>query len=147
MCIICENKISLKGLRELYCCPLLKEIPLIEGLQTLSCSECPLLKEIPQIKGLQRLDCCNCPLLINIPQQTIEGLQTFNHSGCKWLKCNDTIIKKVKILQRWFKKVILSKRLTKLIPQLMPLYYHPEAKGGYIHKRDMLTYIETIHNE
>ena len=50
-------------------------------------------------------------------------------------------------LQKWFKKILFSKRLTKLISQLIPLYYHPEAKGGYIHKRDMLIYIETIHNK
>ena len=139
----------IKGLRTLDCfhCPLLKEIPQIKGLQVLDCYNCPLLKEIPQIEGLQYLDCSNCPLLINIPQQTIEGLHTFNYSGCKWLECNDTMIKKVKMLQRWFKRVLLSKRLTKIIPQLMPLYYNPEAKGGYIHKRDMLLCIENIHNE
>ena len=96
---------------------------------------------------LQTLDCINCPLLISIPQQTIEGSRTFRRFGCKWLGCNDTSIKNIKILQRWFKKVLLSKRLTKIIPQLMPLYYHPEAKGGYIHKRDMLICIETIRNE
>ena len=54
-------------------CPLLAEIPNIQGLQTLHCYDCPLLKEIPNIQGLQTLDCSGCPLLTEIPN--IQGLQ------------------------------------------------------------------------
>ena len=57
-------------------------------------------------------------------------------------------IKKLKILHRWFKGILLSKRLKKLIPMLIPLYYrqacHSNAKGGYIHKRDMLKFFNDI---
>src|SRR5947199_266313 len=151
MCIICKNK-KLKGLKILDCsnCPLLTSIPQIEGLQTLYCCNCPLLTTIPQIKGLQILDCWNCSFLTTVPQ--IEALQVLNCSNCpmlttvpqieglivicfdcKWLKTDiyfNESITKLKIIQSWFKKILLSKRLMKLIPQLIPLYYHPDAKGG-----------------
>ncbi len=42
------------------------------------------------------------------------------------------------------KKIIISKRLIKLIPHLIPLYYHPDAKGGFFHKKTILKFIEKI---
>ena len=53
-------------------------------------------------------------------------------------------INKLKILQRWIKNILLSKKLKKLIPQLMPLYYHPDAKGGYLDKKHLCEFIEKI---
>ena len=110
----------------LYCaeCPLLIGIPVIEGLQRLNCSNCPLLTTIPQITALQKLNCSNCRLIIKLPQVT-KSID-LNKSGCVWE--NDDInykqsIDKLIFLQRWLKKIILSKRLTILIPQLIPLYH------------------------
>jgi len=69
-------------------------------------------------------------------------------SGCKWLDVNnpgfDDNIKQLKQLQTWFRGILLGKRLKKIIMQIIPLYYHPLAKGGYLHKRDMLYFIESI---
>ena len=79
---------------------------------------------------LQRLDCSHCPLLTTIPE--IQGLQSLDCTGCKWIKKNpgfNQSIIKLKLLQSWFKKLLLSKRLKRLIPKLIPIYYHPEAKG------------------
>ena len=78
--------------------------------------------------------------------------------NCPWLNVRnvkyENNIKNLKILQKYFKKILLSKKLLKLIPRLMPfglllckarpLYYHPESKGGYLHKRDMLKFISDI---
>ena len=36
----------------------------------------------------------------------------------------------------------MSKRLLKLIKQIIPIYYHPNHKGGWLHKRDMLNFFE-----
>jgi hypothetical protein len=166
MCIICENK-NLDGLRTLECsyCPLLTNIPQINGLQSLDCSSCPLLTEIPQINGLQTLYCYNCPLLTNIP--LINGLQTLNCSGCRsltglnvtsvfqslqtsgciWLSNDPDFnesMKKLIRLQKWFKRLYLGKKLRKLIPQLIPLYYHPDAKGGYFDKLEIIKFVRGL---
>src|SRR5204863_507877 len=136
---------QIEGLQTLYCpnCPLLTTIPQIEGLQTLDCFDCPLLTKIPQIEGLQTLDCSNCLLLTTIPQ--IEGLQTLHCNGCKWLKTDPGYIesiKKLKRLQGWFRRIILSYQLKRLTLQLIPLYYHPDAKGGYFDKLKILQYFQ-----
>src|SRR5437773_2058455 len=146
MCMICDNE-DLTNSHTLDCskCPFLTLIPIIPGLHELYCSECPMLTEISIIPGLKKLECCWCPLLTEIPK--IDGLKSLICYYCKWLRVEnenfDDQLKKVIVLQRWFKKVLLSKNMVKLIPQLMPLYYHPESKGGYLHKRNMLRFFET----
>ena len=81
-------------------------------------------------------------------------MQGINLQGCQWLtyhnienseEYNDKI-KKLTYLQNWFKKLILSKRLIKIIPGIMPIYYHPDSKGGYLHKRDMLNFYTNLTN-
>ena len=56
----------------------------------------------------------------------------------------DDHIKKLIIVQRFFKKILLSKPIRRLLPLLVPLYYHPDAKGGYFHKKCMMKFIENI---
>ncbi len=158
-CPLLTNIPSIQGLQVLDCfnCPLLTNISSIQVLQNLCCSYCPLLTcgsegacpkkaHIPSIQGLKILDCSNCPLLTDIP--SIQGLQNLCCCYCPWLNIDnmeyEINIKKLKILQQWIKKVILSKRLRELIPLLMPLYYNPEAKGGYMHKKKMLNFIINI---
>ncbi len=69
--------------------------------------------------------------------------------NCQWLNIKnieyENNIKKLKIIQKFTKKIILSKRLIVLISKITPfellrrpIYYHPECKGGYIHKKQML---------
>ena len=48
------------------------------------------------------------------------------------------------ILQNWIKRMLQRKKLIKLIPQLIPLYYHPDAKGGYFDKKRLFEFIESI---
>ncbi len=86
-------------------------------------------------------------MLINI--KSIEKIKRILYAGCKWLyneNLGDVLsrceyknnVKKVIKIQKWMKKIIISKRLITLIPFLIPLYYDPECKGGYIHKKKML---------
>jgi len=94
---------------------------------------------------LQTLSCFKCPTLITIPQ--FEGLRRLSFFGCKWIESNeeyDDAIKKLLILQRWFKNLLQSRRLKKLIQQLVPLYYHPDAKGGYLDKLDIMKFMNGI---
>lgn len=158
---------------EFYDCPSLTQIQLSQNLQTLLCSHCPMLSnisltnwedfkmetilcydchsltQIPYFPNLKELICHDCPLLTDISIPMINRLLTFVHSGCDWLKCShgfDQKIEKLVVLQKWFKKIYLSKRIIKLIKQLVPIYYHPKAKGGYFHKKsieDFLTKIGT----
>ena len=145
MCIICKGE-NLKGLRTLDCsyCRSLTNIPVIKGLKTLNCSNCPLLTNIPIIEGLQILNCSNCRLLIFIPIffSTIGYLIL---TRCVWMKVNSNPnyadnIKKLTKIQIWSKRMLLRKRLLKLIQQLMPIYYHPDA-AGYYHKKEMSKFI------
>ena len=126
MCILCEN-IKTTGLE-------------IKNLN------CQAIISISHIEGLQELNCSNCPSITSVPM--IDGLHALNCSGCKWLHINnfefDDNIKKLKRLQIWFRGILLGTRLKKIILHIIPLYYHPLAKGGYLHKRNMLYFIESI---
>lgn len=149
----------IQGLEELYCfnCPKLTEISEIHGLRILDCTYCPSLVRIPEIQTLERIDCTGCGSLTQIPM--IRKLQELYCPDCEKLNLTDIRIPetikyigsdklqwrnsdqnltKLIVLQKWFKNVSMSKKLIKLIPLLMPLYYHPEAKGGYFHKKEML---------
>lgn len=164
---------NIPGLLELYCghCPQLSQIPCIEGLFYLNCRWCPTLTQIPCIKDLKKLNCDYCPMLTKIPE--IEGLWELHCQGCRkltelpyyycseygmdvhsdgcvWLnhetnKKYNKNLKKLIFLQRWLRKMMIVKKLHRLIPRLMQIYYHPEAKGGYFHKKEMLGFIESIY--
>ncbi len=127
-------------------CQLLTKIPLIEGLKSLNCSNCPILKNIPLFVELQFFSCYNCILLISIP--TIVKINYLNISKCKWLKISnlkyDENITKLIKLQKWFKIILLNKKLLKLIKKIIPLYFAPSAKGGYMHKKKMMFFLEKL---
>lgn len=160
----------IRGLKLLICnnCPGLIEIPLIRGLQTLYCHDCSGLIKIPLIQELQILYCYNCPKLTeislieqnkgltidcarcrNLTQLHIPTSARLIVDGCVWLnhpvnQHYNKNIKKLIILQKWLKKMLVRKRLIKLIPILIPLYYHPESKGGYFHKKEILEFVESL---
>ncbi len=39
---------------------------------------------------------------------------------------------------------MIIKRLFKLIPKLMTIYYHPNCKGGYFHKKEIYDFFTSI---
>ncbi len=83
-------------------------------------------------------------MLIKIPLR--EGTREHHIDKCMWLNINnieyENNIKKLRIIQKFITKIIMSKRLMRLIPKIIPLYYHPECKGGYMHKKQMLVDIQ-----
>lgn len=172
MCILCQSDITDRTRLEYVNCYLIDTVPLIQGLEYLRCADCPNLKLIPKIDTLRAIYCWNCPnlktieyndslntlwcfacpCLINVPI-SYGKLNNVLFESCDWLNLTQrkdydakfkNRIEKLKILQLWFKKTIMRKRLLKLIPQILPLYYHPNAKGGYLHKRNILYFVEKI---
>ena len=155
MCIVCDYNSgeikSLEGLEILSCynCPLLITIPPIEGLKKLDCSNCPLLTTIPHIEGLEKLRCWDCPLLTAIPR--IEGLEKLVCSGCPWLPSQNKDYKdNINLLiktQRIVKNFITRRRLKHVKDEILKIYFHPEMKGGYLHKKEMMEMIDKIKAE
>jgi hypothetical protein len=125
---------------------LLNDIQPITTLTKLYCDNCALLKEIPNITTLTTLYCSNCPLLTVIPN--IPNLTILYCSNCPWLKESQSYqeenITKLIRLQIWFKSYLLSNKLKIMIKEIIPLYYHPDAIGGYLHKMKMLTFLNEL---
>jgi hypothetical protein len=114
----------------------------ITNIQTLNCHYCPQLISIPNIEGLQHLYCPDCPQLISIPN--IEGLQTLICSNCPWISTNkgfEERIHKLIVLQCWYRKMILYRNYITRINEIVPIYYHPDCKGGYFAKRRIRDFI------
>lgn len=153
MCKLCEyntGKISsLEGIKILHCswCPYIIAIPKIEGLEELYCCACPLLKTIPKIEGLKILNCSWSQCVTSIPK--ISTLKWIRCSNCPWLPNKDNkdynsnigrLIKTQKIV----KNFLLRRRLKSITPEILKVYYHPEMKGGYFHKKNMLEWLTAI---
>ena len=47
-------------------------------------------------------------------------------------------INKLFLLQRWFRGCLMSKKLKKIYKPILEIYFHPDYKGGYLHKKSML---------
>ncbi len=151
-CYLVKSIPMINGLKELRCsnCPLLTTIPLLQSLEELKCYECKSLTNIQKIDGLLYFDCHRCPLLISVPIPKNKYSWEVCYSGCKWLNIENREFEEQIILleriQKWFKRISLRKRLVGMIPQILQLYYHPEAKGGYFHKKNMMTFINNCKN-
>jgi hypothetical protein len=162
-CSECQNLESIEiiqGLEKLYCAdrPKLKHLPQIQGLKYLNCARTPV-KSIPLINTLVYIFCEECRIMTHIPDTLIDkgnDIAIFN-TCCPWinlshrkfdkehwLRVYQANIRDLETLQRWFRRVRVRKRLLRLIPQLIPLYYHPAAKGWYFHKKEMLQFIQTL---
>jgi hypothetical protein len=119
----------------------------MDGLQYLHCNQCPALTHIPPINGLSTLDCSYCRSLTEL--KVPDTVAYLNTTGCVWLDTHfnfkDSLEKSI-YLQKWVKKRRLIIRLKKLIPMIIPIYYHPDAKGGYFDKENMLQFIERSHD-
>ena len=132
MCIICKYGSG--------------EIKTLDGLKRLDCSDCPLLTTIPNIEGLKTLKCYNCPLLTTIPN--IEGLKVLDCFSCPWLP-NENLDYKDNInllikTQRIAKNFTTRRRLEHLQDEILKIYFHPENKGGYFHKKEIMEFLTTI---
>ena len=141
-----EHKQNKDKLLKCYNCPLLTGIPHIEGLKALYCYNCPLLTTIPHIEGLKALYCSYCPLLTSIPH--IKGLEILSCYGCPWLpnrnKDYKNNINSLIKTQRIVKNFIMRKRLKRVKDEILKIYFHPEMKGGYFYKKEMMEFLEGV---
>ena len=164
----------IEGLQKLNCsgCINLIELPKIDGLKDIDCTDCTKLTVIPQIDELKRLHCSGCTNLVKISKNADlcvlscsrccnlthvpknRDMRLFCYD-CKWLDQKNVPtdmknplfkenIQKLIVLQKWFRNLLLSKHLTTMIKKIVPIYYHPDCKGGYLHKREMMSFIEDI---
>ena len=133
-----------KKLKELECSYTnITKIPYINTLRELDCGDCPNIKEVPRMKSLKKLLCSRCDSLLSInSNDKNKNIKIWSFDNSVWL--NNENLEKIKILQKYIKKYTLSNRMLKIINKLVPIYYHPECKGGYFIKKDMLKFLNNI---
>ena len=155
MCIVCQNKAPINGTADCqYCqnitndilkvyvknhtikklnCPYtnITEIPHIVGLNDLYCYKTNIT-EVPHIVELEELN-CSYTNITEIPH--IKGCHIIIHY-CHWLEQEN--IEKVITSQKMMRNYYMRKKLVHIRDQLMPIYFHPEMKGGYLHKKSMM---------
>jgi len=100
---------------------------------------------IPDFEELVCLDYSHCDRLVFAPSDKKSHTPKWVSDGCTWLDPEN--VRVVIKIQKWVRKRILGNKLLKLIPLLMPIYYHYSAKGGYFHKKAMLGFLKNIENE
>ena len=109
------------------------EFPRISGLKELYC-DCTNITEIPYIDGLKKLYCMNTKIT---ELHNIDGCDIISYQSCNWLEENN--LQKVITSQKMIKNYFMRKKLVHIRDQLMPIYFHPEMKGGYLHKKSMMS--------
>jgi hypothetical protein len=157
MCIICKTK-NIKDivhLTTIECsyCRLLQSIPKeLVNLKNLDCSGCKLLQNIPtELVNLKELSLYKCPLILNILKELVN-LVKLECSYCPWLNHYSNPeysdypknINNLIMLQKWFRGCLMSKKLKRMYKPILEIYLHPEYKGGYLHKRDMLGFLGSV---
>jgi hypothetical protein len=132
--------------------PLLSGIPgELVNLTLLHCFRCPLLSWIPgELINLTKLNCAECPLILSIPDELVNITRLICHD-CPWLsnpgdENYNSNITKLFLLQRWFRGCLMSKKLKKIYKPILEIYFHPDYKGGYLHKKSMLDQFNCINN-
>ena len=153
MCIICTTDIKkLVNLTKLNCskCRNLTSIPKeLVNLVYINCYGCPNLTSIPkELVNLTTLYCFRCPNLTSIHKELVN-LTTLVCSNCPWLdvKGNKDYKQNIDSLvrcQRIFKHQILSRRILKLAPKLVPIWWDPECKGGFHHKKRLYGFVYSL---
>lgn len=143
------EQITLSGLNKtLWCirCRALTDITVqCSEINEIVCVDCPVLKhfksDIKQIQINYHLDARNCRSLTDISIFNVEYMAI---GGCQWLRPTVQQIDQLIKLQQWVRKIRLSKQIQSIIGKIIPIYYHPEMKGGYMHKRDMGQFIKGV---
>ena len=81
---------------------------------------------------ITNLNCSNTNIT-KIPD--IEGCYIITNN-CYWL--DKLHIEKVITTQKMIRNYYMRKKLIHIRDQLIPIYFHPEMKGGYLHKKSMM---------
>jgi len=75
----------------------------------------------------------DCPELLYIPD--------YSNTYCKHERCPklENIIPVTKFIQYWYRHQRLGNKLLKVAKDITPIWWHPECKGGYFWKKQMLS--------
>lgn len=104
----------------------LREIPeTMISLKTLAVSFARDLVAI-RAPNLETVECVSCPLLVELPEYEIEHLSRI---GSPWV--GPGVKEKVEIIQRRFRVWKLCRGLRRRGEQITPLWWAPDAKGGF----------------
>ena len=81
-------------------------------------------------------------MILSIPDELVN-LTEIKCTRCPWLdnplnEDYNSNINKLFLLQRWFRGCLMSKKLKKIYKPILEIYFHPDYKGGYLHKKSML---------
>jgi hypothetical protein len=75
----------------------------------------------------------------------ITDIKTLDCSGCPWISKGkqgfEERIQKLIVLQRWYRRMMLYRNYLIRIDEIVPIYYHPDCKGGYFAKRRIRDFI------
>jgi hypothetical protein len=139
-CTALTNIPTMSKLQQIFCtgCTALTSIPVMEELEILYCNECTALTSIPAMPELRELDCGFCTSLTDIPYSSVEEVW---YVGCKWFQvCKefDSNIKSLRSCQAIAKRKLTARKLEKLIPAIVDIYYSPGYKGAYIAEKNFL---------
>ena len=69
--------------------------------------------------------------------------------NCPWLDIKENKDYKQNIdslvkCQGIFKRQILARRMLKLAPKLVPIWWHPDCKGGFHRKKKLNSFIDNL---
>lgn len=145
-CQAISNIPDMSYMKSLTCinCHHISNITGLISLENLEIHNCKLIKRISNFKNIESIYVSSLHMLTELPDVCIDHLKIID---CKWIRGDseyENNINRLIKLQKWFKKCIFIKRFINIIPKLIPLFYHPDAHGGYIHKRDMLHCLKYI---
>ena len=91
--------------------------------------------------SLTNIDYTSCPNLTSL------FIDCYN---CTWIVNNPDFknnLKKLKKLQGWFKRTLQRKKIKMILKGTIPIYYHPDMKGGYMHKKEMSIFLKDLIND
>ena len=135
MCIACDGNVE--GITELDWCGRC-DISHIEGLKKLDC-DYTQVTSIPHIEGLKILNCSNIRV-ISIPD--IKTITHKLHNDCPFL--DPVNIQHIINAQSMIRRHLKAKKIIRIRNQLIPIYYHPDMKGGYFAKREIMNNFEAL---
>ena len=142
----CKNLVVLENvynLKHICCdfCKNLEKLPNVRGIKKIYCYECFKIKVIPnRNNSLVILDCRYCSSLTHIIN--CENIRNKLIENCIWIIKNKMNINKLKYLQRIFRKHLLIRKILKISRCLIPIWWDPECKGGFFHKKSMLDFLK-----
>jgi len=105
---------------------------------------CDKLKEIPKIDNIEEIDCTESRLILDNPNVNVKKM---TYENCPWLNVNEEYkenLNKVILIQRLFRKNVLIRGILRVSKQIIPIWWDPECKGGYMYKKELLDFIEKI---